>query len=109
MAASGLRLERLRGADLKPAHWDAFYRFYRNTTGARLHAQQQLTCGAQPLWSLRLLNPCLRRPCRRCADSDWLTAPAVVLAPVNGTCVESTEVSRAAQKHGGEVSLRRTA
>ena len=35
VAASGLRLERLRGADLKPAHWDAFYRFYRNTTGAR--------------------------------------------------------------------------
>ena len=34
VAASGLRLERLRGADLKPAHWDAFYRFYRNTTGA---------------------------------------------------------------------------
>ena len=41
VAASGLRLERLRGADLKPAHWDAFYRFYRNTTGAQLQAQNR--------------------------------------------------------------------
>ena len=37
VAASGLRLERLRGAELTPAIWDAFYRFYRNTTGATLH------------------------------------------------------------------------
>ena len=34
VAAAGLRIERLRGGDLKPAHWDAFYQFYRNTTGA---------------------------------------------------------------------------
>lgn len=33
VAAAGLRVERLRGADLKAAHWDAFYQFYRNTTG----------------------------------------------------------------------------
>ena len=30
----GLRLARLTGADLTPAVWDQFYRFYRNTTGS---------------------------------------------------------------------------
>lgn len=35
VAAAGLRIERLRGADLKPVHWDAFFQFYRNTTGAQ--------------------------------------------------------------------------
>lgn len=28
---AGLRLERLTGDDLKPQHWDAFYRFYEDT------------------------------------------------------------------------------
>lgn len=28
---AGLRLERLTGDDLKPHHWDAFYRFYEDT------------------------------------------------------------------------------
>lgn len=30
--ACGLRFETLRGADITPAHWQAFYRFYRSTT-----------------------------------------------------------------------------
>jgi predicted N-acyltransferase len=30
--AEGLRFLRLTGADIKPHHWDAFYKFYRNTT-----------------------------------------------------------------------------
>ena len=32
VAASGVRLFSLTGDDLKPAHWDAFYRLYRATT-----------------------------------------------------------------------------
>lgn len=31
-AAEGLELRTLRGAQITPAHWDAFYRFYRSTT-----------------------------------------------------------------------------
>ncbi len=31
VAASGLRLHTLSGDDLRPAHWDAFNRFYRDT------------------------------------------------------------------------------
>jgi predicted N-acyltransferase len=30
--AQNLHLKRLRGDDIKPWHWDAFYKFYRNTT-----------------------------------------------------------------------------
>ncbi|KAH9565984.1 hypothetical protein CY35_04G108000 [Sphagnum magellanicum] len=30
--AQNLQLKRLRGDDIKPWHWDAFYKFYRNTT-----------------------------------------------------------------------------
>ena len=53
VAASGLRLERLRGSDLKPAVWDTFYRFYRNTTGAALsppadHAEVWNACAFLP-------------------------------------------------------------
>lgn len=33
-AGEGLRFSRLTGAAIKDSHWDAFYRFYRNTTGA---------------------------------------------------------------------------
>tara|TARA_R110002096_G_scaffold26689_12_gene82231 strand:- start:49 stop:1212 length:1164 start_codon:yes stop_codon:yes gene_type:complete len=32
VAASGVKIQALNGDDLKPHHWDAFYRFYRNTT-----------------------------------------------------------------------------
>ena len=33
IAKEGLKLDRKTGADLTPAVWDQFYRFYRNTTG----------------------------------------------------------------------------
>jgi len=33
VAASGLELQRLSGDAITPGTWDAFYRFYRNTTG----------------------------------------------------------------------------
>ncbi len=32
VAASGVKISALHGDDLRPEHWDAFYRFYRNTT-----------------------------------------------------------------------------
>lgn len=32
---SGLTLRTLRGAEITPAHWNAFYRFYRNTVDGR--------------------------------------------------------------------------
>ncbi|KAG0590537.1 hypothetical protein M758_1G114000 [Ceratodon purpureus] len=32
VVAQNLTLKRLRGDDIKPHHWDAFYTFYRNTT-----------------------------------------------------------------------------
>jgi predicted N-acyltransferase len=31
VAESGVRIETLTGADIRPEHWDAFYGFYRNT------------------------------------------------------------------------------
>lgn len=33
VSATGLELRRLSGEELTPRMWDAFYRFYRNTTG----------------------------------------------------------------------------
>jgi uncharacterized protein len=33
--ATGLEIETLTGSALEPRHWDAFYRFYRNTTDHR--------------------------------------------------------------------------
>lgn len=33
VATDGVRIARLTGDDLKSKHWDAFYAFYRNTTG----------------------------------------------------------------------------
>ena len=36
MEGAGIRVDRLRGTDLKPKHWDAFYEFYRNTTGTHV-------------------------------------------------------------------------
>lgn len=35
VAESGLTLRTLRGAEITPAHWQAFYRFYRNTVDGR--------------------------------------------------------------------------
>lgn len=35
VSATGLVLRRLSGDELTPRMWDAFYRFYRNTTGMR--------------------------------------------------------------------------
>jgi uncharacterized protein len=32
VAANGVRVEALTGDDLRPEHWDAFYRFYQDTT-----------------------------------------------------------------------------
>ena len=34
MAGQGMDIQRLTGADIKSRHWDAFYQFYMNTTGA---------------------------------------------------------------------------
>lgn len=34
-AARGLRIRRLSGAELEPAHWDAFWRFYQDTGGRK--------------------------------------------------------------------------
>jgi predicted N-acyltransferase len=34
-AQAGLRIERITGADLKKAHWDAFYAFYQDTGGRK--------------------------------------------------------------------------
>ena len=49
----GLKLDRKTGADLTPAVWDQFYRFYRNTTGACsscscLRSMIHLTCSRAP-------------------------------------------------------------
>lgn len=33
VANAGLRVRRLTGDDIKPAHWEAFYQGYINTTG----------------------------------------------------------------------------
>jgi hypothetical protein len=35
IAQEGLRIERLTGRDLKPSHWDAFFRFYMDTGGRK--------------------------------------------------------------------------
>ena len=35
VAESGIALTALSGGDISPRHWDAFYRFYRNTTDKR--------------------------------------------------------------------------
>ncbi len=34
-AAAGTTIETLRGDDIRPHHWDAFYSFYRDTTGRK--------------------------------------------------------------------------
>ena len=50
VANAGLRVRRLTGEDIKPAHWEAFYQGYINTTG---------TLPLPPC-----LSTCMRRPCR---------------------------------------------
>jgi predicted N-acyltransferase len=40
--AAGVTIERLRGGDILPEHWDAFFRFYRNT-GMRKWGRPYLT------------------------------------------------------------------
>ncbi len=40
-ASAGIKIERLSGDDLRPEHWDAFYRFYLDT-GARKWGQPYL-------------------------------------------------------------------
>ena len=42
VASSGLKVRRLSGDDLKPVHWDQFYRFYLNTVDSKW-AQAYLT------------------------------------------------------------------
>jgi predicted N-acyltransferase len=34
VAQEGLKLQRLTGSDITSSHWDAFYNFYINTSGA---------------------------------------------------------------------------
>lgn len=34
VANAGLRVRRLTGDDITPAHWESFYQGYINTTGA---------------------------------------------------------------------------
>lgn len=53
VAAQGLKLMRLRGDDIKPHHWESFFRFYTNTT-ARKWGQAYLTQDFFPLLSSRL-------------------------------------------------------
>ncbi len=43
VAEAGIRLRCLTGADLEERHWDAFYRFYRNTTDRKWGRSAYLT------------------------------------------------------------------
>ena len=43
VAEAGLAVRALSGAELQPRHWDAFYRFYRNTTGRKWGRSAYLT------------------------------------------------------------------
>lgn len=52
-AQSGLRIERLTGADIKPHHWDAFWIFYQDT-GARKWGTPYLTREAFALLGERM-------------------------------------------------------
>ena len=52
-AAEGLTLRTLRGAEITPAHWEAFFRFYRSTTD-RKWGQAYLTKRFFPLLGERL-------------------------------------------------------
>lgn len=52
-ACQGLRIERLSGDDIKPAHWDAFWVFYQDT-GARKWGTPYLTREAFTLMGERM-------------------------------------------------------
>lgn len=52
-AQAEVRIERLRGADIQPAHWDAFWTFYQDT-GARKWGSPYLTRRAFDLIAERL-------------------------------------------------------
>lgn len=52
-AQAGLKIVRLRGADIAPAHWDHFWRFYQDT-GARKWGRPYLTRAAFDLIHQRL-------------------------------------------------------
>ncbi len=57
-AADGLTLRTLRGAEITPAHWDAFYAFYRSTTD-RKWGDAYLRRGFFPLLGERLGESCV--------------------------------------------------
>jgi hypothetical protein len=52
-AQADVRIERLRGADIRPEHWDAFWRFYQDT-GARKWGTPYLTREAFDLFGERM-------------------------------------------------------
>jgi predicted N-acyltransferase len=54
VAASGLVLRCLRGAEITPRHWAAFHRFYRNTTDRKWGRSAYLTPRFWPLLGERL-------------------------------------------------------
>ena len=54
-AQAGVEIRHLRGDDLRPEHWDAFWRFYQDT-GARKWGQPYLTRAAFTLLSERMAD-----------------------------------------------------
>jgi predicted N-acyltransferase len=52
-AQGSVRIERLRGADIRPEHWDAFWTFYQDT-GARKWGTPYLTRAAFDLFQQRM-------------------------------------------------------
>ena len=64
IAAEGLTLRRLSGDDITPVHWDAFYKFYINTSGACLCPQDAL-----PGLNFHTVHP-LHSPVS--CDASWL-------------------------------------
>ncbi len=57
-AAEGIEIVRLTGAEIKEAHWDAFWAFYQDT-GARKWGQPYLTRGFFPLLGERMADKLL--------------------------------------------------
>lgn len=57
-ACEGLRIERLRGADIKPAHWDFFFRCYMDT-GSRKWGQPYLNREFFALLGERMSEACV--------------------------------------------------
>jgi predicted N-acyltransferase len=54
-AQDGVEIRRLRGSDIKPEHWDAFWAFYQDT-GARKWGQPYLTRAAFDLIGARMAD-----------------------------------------------------